>query len=68
MLGNTSRIPELVEEHGIEMLTIAIPSLKREELQRITGYHYSVRTASECNAGFGRGCIWKYYYFSPKAN
>ncbi|MBL1224743.1 polysaccharide biosynthesis protein [Enterococcus sp. BWR-S5] len=35
VLGNTSRIPELVEEHGIEMLTIAIPSLKREELQRI---------------------------------
>ncbi|MBP1046358.1 polysaccharide biosynthesis protein [Enterococcus sp. BWM-S5] len=35
VLGNTQQIPELVEKHGIEMLTIAIPSLKREELQRI---------------------------------
>ncbi|MGL4694352.1 polysaccharide biosynthesis protein [Enterococcus larvae] len=35
VLGSTQQIPKLVEEHGIEMLTIAIPSLKREELQRI---------------------------------
>ncbi|MCB5954638.1 polysaccharide biosynthesis protein [Enterococcus sp. CWB-B31] len=35
VLGNTESIPTLVKEYGIEMLTVAIPSLKREELQRI---------------------------------
>lgn len=35
VLGNTKQIPALVEEHGIEMLTVAIPSLKKEQLQRM---------------------------------
>lgn len=35
VLGNTEDIPTLVEEFNIEMLTLAIPSIKKEELQRI---------------------------------
>lgn len=35
VLGNTEDIPKLVEEFNIEMLTLAIPSIKKEELQRI---------------------------------
>ncbi|MHC5218002.1 polysaccharide biosynthesis protein [Enterococcus sp. LJL128] len=35
VLGKTEDIPKIVEEYNVEMLTIAIPSLKKEELQRI---------------------------------
>ncbi|MGC6769612.1 polysaccharide biosynthesis protein [Enterococcus sp. LJL51] len=35
VLGKTTDIPQIVEEYNVEMLTIAIPSLKKEELQRI---------------------------------
>ena len=37
ILGSTRDIPDLVEQHGIEQITIAAPSLKAEELDRILG-------------------------------
>lgn len=35
VLGSVEEIPDIVKKYDIEMLTIAIPSLKRKELQRI---------------------------------
>lgn len=35
VLGNSADIPKLVEEFDIEMLTLAIPSIKKEELQHL---------------------------------
>lgn len=35
VLGNTADIPKLVDEYEVEMITIAIPSIQPEALQRI---------------------------------
>ena len=35
VLGDISALPELVEKHHVEQITIAIPSLKKKELERI---------------------------------
>jgi FlaA1/EpsC-like NDP-sugar epimerase len=35
VIGNTSRIPQIVEQYQIENIVIAIPSLNRKELNRI---------------------------------
>ncbi|MEI5993370.1 polysaccharide biosynthesis protein [Candidatus Enterococcus mansonii] len=35
VLGTTNQIPDIVEKYKIQMITIAIPSLKPEELQKI---------------------------------